>query len=122
MRRGLMMLAVVLGIAAIGGCGGGAHQPEEEIAHAYQREEAANGDLLLAEVEYAQAQFREAPEEFSGDPAKIAKVRRGDVREAHHLQTECHEGNGLESCDSIEAIEEVVGELDREAQGVADSD
>ena len=116
------MLAVVLGIAAIGGCGGGAHQPEEEIAHAYQRVEAVEGDLLLAEVEYAQAQFREAPEEFSGNPAKIARVRRGDLREAHHLQAECHEGDGLESCDSIEAIEHAVGELDREAQEAAHSD
>ena len=117
-----MVLAVVLGIAAIAGCGGGAHQPEEEIAHAYQRVEAAEGDLVLAEVEYAQAQFREAPEEFAGDPAKIARVRRGDVKEAHHLQRECHEGDGLESCDSIEAIEDVVDDLDREAHEAARSD
>lgn len=116
------MLAVVLGIAALAGCGGGAHQPEEEITHAYQRVEAAEGDLVLAEVEYAQAGFREAPEAFAGDPAKIAKVRRGDVQEAHHLQRECHEGDGLESCDSIEAIEDVVDDLDREAHEAAKSD
>jgi hypothetical protein len=121
MWRGMTMLAVLLGIVAIGGCGGGAHEPEEEIAHASQREETAKGDLLLAEVEYAQAQFREAPEEFSGNRSKIAKVRREDVREAHHLQVECHEGDGLESCDSIEAIEETVKELDQEAQGAEDS-
>jgi hypothetical protein len=35
------MVAVVFAMAAIGGCGGGAHEPEEEIAHAYQREESA---------------------------------------------------------------------------------
>jgi hypothetical protein len=105
------LLAVIL----LAGCGGGAHQPEEEIANAYQREEKAKGDLLLAEVEYAQAQFREAPEEFAGNAAKIATVRREDVKEAHELQADCHEGNGLETCESIEAIEEAVKELDREA-------
>jgi hypothetical protein len=113
------MVAVVFAMAAIGGCGGGAHEPEDEIAHAYQREESAKGDLLLAEVEYDQAQFREAPEEFSGNRSKIAKVRREDVRDAHHLQRECHEGDGLESCLSIEAIEAAVDELDREAHKVA---
>ncbi|HJZ35168.1 MAG TPA: hypothetical protein VJ204_02755 [Solirubrobacterales bacterium] len=101
----------------LAGCGGGAHQPEEEIAKASQRVEKAQGDLLLAEVEYARAQFREAPEEFAGKAAKIAKVRRGDVKEAHELQTECHEGDGLESCQSIEAIEHAVDELDQEAAG-----
>jgi hypothetical protein len=98
------------------GCGGGAHKPEEEIANAYQRVEKAQGDLLLAEVEYAQAQFREAPEEFAGNAAKTSTVRRGDLKEAHELQTECH-GDGLESCQSIEAIEGTVEELDREAAG-----
>jgi hypothetical protein len=109
----ICLLMVVL----LAGCGGGAHHPEEEIANAYQRVEKVQGDLLLAEVEYAQAQFREAPEEFAGDAAKIARLRRGDVKEAHELQAECHEGDGLESCESIEAIEEAVGELDREAAG-----
>jgi hypothetical protein len=107
------LLAMVL----LAGCGGGAHQSEEEIANADQRVEKAQGDLLLAEVEYAQAQFREAPEEFAGSAAKIATVRRDDVKEAHELQTECHEGDGLEPCQSIEAIEGTVDELDREAAG-----
>lgn len=110
---GMGLLMMVL----LAGCGGGAHEPEEEIANAYQRVEKVQGDLLLAEVEYDQAQFREAPEEFSGDTAKIAAVRREDVKEAHELQTECHEGDGLESCESIEAIEGTVDELDREAAG-----
>jgi hypothetical protein len=109
----MSLLTVVL----LAGCGGGAHQPEEEIANADQRVEKAQGDLLLAEVKYAQAQFREAPEEFAGDAAKIARVRRGDVKEAHELEVECHEGDGLESCESIESIEEVVGDLDREVKG-----
>jgi hypothetical protein len=107
----------LLTVVLFAGCGGGAQQPEEEIANAYQRVEKAQGDLLLAEVEYAQAQFREAPEEFAGNAAKIATVRREDVKEAHGLQAECHEGNGLESCESIEAIEEAVEELDREVKG-----
>ncbi len=107
----------LLTVVLLAGCGGGAHQPEEEMAVAAQREEKAKGDLLLAEVEYAQAHFREAPEEFAGNAAKIATVRREDVKEAHELQTECHEGNGLESCESIEDIEEAVKELDREAAG-----
>jgi hypothetical protein len=115
---------VALGIVAmalLAGCGGSAHEPEEEIAQASQREEKAQGDLLLAEVEYAQAQFREAPEEFVGNGAKIARVRREDVKEAGHLQAECHEGDGLEPCDSIEAIEEAVKELDQEAHAANDS-
>lgn len=58
--------------------------------------------LLLAEVEYDQALFREAPEQFARNRAKIAKVRREDVADAHHVQRECHEGDGLESCVSIE--------------------
>jgi hypothetical protein len=117
MRRGTAMVALLLAMATFGGCGGGGvHEPEEEIAHAYQSEETAKGDLLLAEVEYDQAQFREAPEEFAGDRSKMAKVRHEDLRDAHHLQRECHEGDGLESCDSIEAIEETVDELDLEAR------
>jgi hypothetical protein len=120
MRRGIAMVALLIAAATIGGCGGGGvHEPEEEIAHAYQRVESAEGDLLLAEVEYDQAQFREALEEFSGNLSKIGKVRREDVKDAHHLQRECHEGDGLESCDSIEAIEAAVDELDQEAREAA---
>ena len=104
------LFAVVL----LAGCGS-SHKPEEEIANAYQRVEKVQGDLLLAEVEYDQAQFREAPEESAGDTAKIAQVRREVVKEAHEHQTECHEGDGLESCESIEDIDEVVKELDHEA-------
>jgi hypothetical protein len=115
MRRGTTVVALLL---AIGGCGGG-HEQEEEIAHAYQREEKAKGDLLLAEVEYDQAQFREAPEEISGNRSKIANARREDVRDAHRLRRDCHEGDGLESCVSMEAIEAVVDELDQEAHEVA---
>jgi hypothetical protein len=116
MRRGITAVAILLAMAAIGGCGGGGgHEPEEEIAQAYQREESAKGGLLLAEVEYDQAQFREAPGEFSGNRSKIAKVRREDVTDAHRLRKECHEGDGLESCVSIEAIEAAVDELDQEA-------
>src|ERR1700753_2653084 len=120
MRRGITVVALLLAMETIGGCGGGGgHEPEEEIARAYQGEESATGDLLLAEVEYDQAQFREAPEEFSGNRAKIVKVRREDVADAHHVQRECHEGDGLESCVSIEAIEAAVDELDQEAHKVA---
>jgi hypothetical protein len=112
----MTFVALLMAAVAISGCGGGSdHKPEEEIAHADQRLESAHGDLLLAEVEYDQALFREAPEEFSGDPAKIAKVRREDVADAHHVQRECHEGDGLESCVSAEAIEAAVDELDQEA-------
>jgi hypothetical protein len=107
----------LLTVVLLAGCGGGAHQPEEEIANAAQSEEKAKGDLLLAEVEYAQAQFREAPEEFAGNAAKVATVRREDVKEAHELQAECHEGNGLEPCESIKDIEEAVKEIDREVAG-----
>ncbi|HJZ37376.1 MAG TPA: hypothetical protein VJ204_14005, partial [Solirubrobacterales bacterium] len=60
---------------------------------------------------------REAAEQFAGNRSKIEKVQSEDVREAHHLQRECHEGNGLESCDSIESIRAVVEELDAEARG-----
>jgi hypothetical protein len=116
MRRPITILLALIAVAAVGGCGG-SHHPEEEIANAAQNEEKAKGDLLLAEVEYAQAGFREAPEQFAGNRPKIAKVQIEDVREAHHLQRECHEGNGLESCDSIEAIRGVVEELDEEARG-----
>ncbi len=120
MRRGITVVALLLAMATIGGCGGGGgHKPEEEIARAYQREESAKGDLLLAEVKYDRAQFREAPEEFSASRTKIAKVRRGDVEDAHHVQRRCHEGDGLESCVSIEAIEAIVDELDQEAHNGA---
>lgn len=107
------LLAMVL----LAGCAGGPHEPEEEIANAAQREEKAKGDLYLAEVEYAQAQFREAPEEFARNAAKIARVRREDLKEARLVERACHEGDGLEACDSIEAIEGTVKELEGEAQG-----
>jgi hypothetical protein len=45
----------------LAGCGGGGHQPKKN-----------KGELLLAEVEYAQASFREAPEQLSGDLPKVA--------------------------------------------------
>ena len=115
MRWGAAILAV-MAVAVLAGCGRGGHQPEEELAHAGQHLEDVKGELLLAEVEYARASFREAPEQLSGDLPKVARARRADVREAHHLQAECHEGDGLESCDSIEAIEEVVEELDQEVK------
>jgi hypothetical protein len=41
----------LLTVVLLAGCGGGSHQPEEQIANAAQREEKAKGDLLLAEVE-----------------------------------------------------------------------
>lgn len=116
MRRPITVLLALIAVVAFAGCGGGNH-PEEEIANAAQREEKARGDLLLAEVEYAQAWFREAAEQFAGSRSKIEKVRSEDVRKAHHLQRECYEGNGLESCESIEAIRGVVEELDEEARG-----
>lgn len=113
--RRCVALPAVFAVAILIGCGGGGHEPEGEVAGAAEREESAKGQLLLAEVEYEQAFFREAPEEFEGKPAKIARIRRESVAEAHHLQAECHEGNGLEECDSLGAIEAVVEELDQES-------
>ena|SRR5882762_3924994 len=115
MRWGAVILAVVA--VVLGGCGGsGSVEPEEEIAAAVQREEDLRGELLLAEAEVARARVREAPVEFRGNLAKTARAKRGSLREARHVESECHEGNGLEACGTLDAIEEIVEELDQAAK------
>lgn len=41
------------------------------------------------------------------------RARRTGLREARHIEAECHEGNGLEACTTLDAIEEIVEELDQ---------
>ena len=113
MSWGKWVLAVAA-IVLLGGCGrSGPAKPEEEIAIAVQREEGLKGELLLAEAEVARARVREAPVEFHGNRAKTTRAKRTDLRDARHIEAECNEGNGLESCTTLDAIEEIVEELAR---------
>lgn len=116
MRWGAVILAVVAAVL-LGGCGGsGSAAPEEEIAAAVQHEDDLRGELLLAEVEVARARVREAPAEFRGNLAKTARASREGLREARQVEASCYEGNGLEACGTLDAIEEIVEELDQAAK------
>lgn len=117
MRRIALPLVLVFAAALVAGCGGGgSSDPEEAMATASRKVDEAEGALLLAEVELDQAYLAEDERTARAHPRQGARAIAEDLRRAKETERTCHEGDGLESCTEIEAIESVVEEIEAEAR------
>jgi hypothetical protein len=113
MRWGATILAVVA-MAMLAGCGGGGSDPGAVVEAASIHQEKVEGEYLLAKVELDQAVLEQDQAAESGKPNYAEKATRDVMRAARHIEHECHEGDGLESCTEIEPIEAIVKEMTEE--------
>jgi hypothetical protein len=107
MRWGAVFLAVMAAVI-VAGCGGGDPDP---IESADIHLEKTQGEYMLAKVELDRAWYRHAETLQGEDPEKVDQREQHEALEARRVLKECIEGNGLESCTSVEPIREIVAEL-----------
>jgi hypothetical protein len=110
----LATFAVALVVSACGG--GGSTDPEDAIGTAADHRDQLEGELLLAEVELDQAFLAQDEREATKKPRQEARAIADLLRSAQKVERRCREGDGLESCTELDAIEAVVGEIEGEAR------
>jgi hypothetical protein len=104
-----------MAVGMLAGCGGGSAKYGEAAEAAEIHEEKVEGELLLAKVEVDQADMAEARADIAKDPSHPDREVQGDAREdAEKVEHRCYEGDGLEQCSEVSAIEAVVKEMNEE--------
>jgi hypothetical protein len=114
----LVALLAAAGSVAVVACGGGdgSSDPEAALSGLSEHRDQLEGELMLAEVELDQGYLAVAEESAKSRPRQAARGIDRILREVKKIEHKCHEGNGLESCTEIDAIEGVVKEIEQEAR------
>jgi hypothetical protein len=113
----LLALAAVAGSVALVACGGGGStDPEAALSGLAEHRDQLEGELMLAEVELDQGYLAADEASAKSRPRRAARGIDEILREVKQIEHKCHEGDGLESCTEIDAIEAVVKEIEQEAR------
>jgi hypothetical protein len=113
----LVAVLAAAGSFAIAACGGGGStDPEDALRGLGEHRDQLEGELMLAEVELDQGFLAADEATAKSRPRRAARGIAGILRDAQKIEHKCHEGNGLESCTEIDAIEGVVKEIEQEAR------
>jgi hypothetical protein len=122
MRRIATFLLVasfaLAGSIALVSCGGGSGSTDAEgaLSGLAEHRDQLEGELMLAEVELDQGYLALAEESAKSKPRQAARGIDRILREVKKIEHQCHEGDGLESCTEMDAIEGVVKEIEQEAK------
>jgi hypothetical protein len=112
----MVLLAVAGSIALVACGGGGSTDPEAALQGLSEHRDQLEGELMLAEVELDQGYLATAEATAKSRPRRAARAIDGILREVQKIEHRCHEGDGLESCTELDAIEGVVKEIEQEAR------
>jgi len=104
--RQLVVAVLVLATAAVLVACGSSGRPDAE--HLRERTDELKSELLLTKSEIARAEASET--ERDGSLSSTGRSRSA-FRRARHIERVCREGDGLEPCEALSQIEDVVNSI-----------